>query len=93
MPLPCIIFRFLVILCKNIMLNNLGASWIDEEFYGFTQPVSPEVVRNYFKALFVVAVRESMVGCPLPPLLQNRACDFHRTRLLSNIILVMDTVF
>jgi len=39
------------------------------------------------------AVRESMVGCPLPPLLQNRACDFHRTRLLSNIILVMDTVF
>ena len=38
-------------------------------------------------------VRESMVGCPLPPLLQNRACDFHRTRLLSNIILVMDTVF
>ncbi len=37
-------------------------------------------------------VRESMVGCPLPSLLQNRACDFHRTRLLSNVILVIDTI-
>ncbi|MEG3874884.1 hypothetical protein, partial [Microcoleus sp. Z1_B5] len=25
-------------------------------------------------------VRESMAECPLPSLLQNRACDFHRTR-------------
>jgi len=33
-----------------------------------------------------------MVGCPLPPLLQNRACDFHRTRLLSKVIFVIDTV-
>ena len=38
------------------------------------------------------AVRESMAECPLPSLLQNRACDFHRTRLLSDVILVMDTV-
>jgi len=34
-----------------------------------------------------------MAGCPSPPLLQNRACDFHRTRLLRGVILVMDTVF
>ncbi|WP_445315997.1 hypothetical protein, partial [Microcoleus vaginatus] len=38
------------------------------------------------------SVRESMAECPLPSLLQNRACDFHRTRLLSGVILVMDTV-
>ncbi|MFB8796940.1 MAG: hypothetical protein U7126_22565 [Microcoleus sp.] len=37
-------------------------------------------------------VRESMAECPPPSLLQNRACDFHRTRLLSDVILVMDTV-
>ncbi len=38
------------------------------------------------------AVRESMAECPLSSLLQNRACDFHRTRLLNDVILVMDTV-
>lgn len=37
-------------------------------------------------------IRESMAGCPPPPLLQNRACDFHRTRLLSDVILGMDIV-
>lgn len=50
------------IFCKKIMSNNLGASWIDEEFYGFTQPVSQEVVRNYFKALFVVANGDGIIA-------------------------------
>ena len=37
-------------------------------------------------------VRESMAECPPPSLLQNRACDFRRTRLLNDVTLVMDTV-
>ncbi len=43
------------------MTNNVGVRWINEEFYGFTQPVPPETDRNYFKALFIVANGDGVI--------------------------------
>jgi len=73
----------------DIWGTTLKTELILSTIWGF---VDRTISRNAILSQIADHVRESMVGCPLPPLLQNRACDFHRTRLLSDVILVMDTV-
>lgn len=38
-----------------LVANDLASSWINEEFYGFTQLVPQNVNSNYFKVLFIAA--------------------------------------